>query len=121
MRVISLNLNGIRSAATKGFYPWLAKQQADFVCLQELKAHQTDLSEEMAAPPGYQGVFHCAEKKGYSGVGLYLRTKPKKIISGVGIESRADRPLSTLSVVRQPQVGYVTCILQFNDSGSLHC
>jgi exodeoxyribonuclease III len=85
LRVISLNLNGIRSAATKGLFPWLAKQNADVVCLQELKAQIPDLSAEMLAPTGLSGAFHCAEKKGYSGVGLYLRSSPKKIREGLGI------------------------------------
>lgn len=87
MRVISLNLNGIRSASTKGFYTWLAQQNADFVCLQELKAHGTDLDEQMLAPSGYHSAFHFAEKKGYSGVGLYSRQKPNKNTLGVSIQS----------------------------------
>ena len=85
MRVISLNLNGIRSAAGKGLYPWLESQQADLVCLQELKAQATDLTPEMRAPAGLQGYFHCAEKKGYSGVGLYARRRPDALVEGLGI------------------------------------
>ena len=54
LRIISLNLNGIRSAWSKGVFPWLAAQQADFVCLQELKAQHADLSPEMQAPAGFQ-------------------------------------------------------------------
>ncbi len=87
MRVISLNLNGIRSAAAKGFYPWFAKQAADIACLQELKAHAGDLSPEMQSPPGYRSAFHHAGKKGYSGVGLYSRDRPKKLVMGIGIEA----------------------------------
>ena len=85
MRVISLNLNGIRSAAKKGVYPWLAARQADIVCLQELKAQAPDLSLEMLNPPGLHGYFHYAEKKGYSGVGLYSTRQPEQIIEGLGI------------------------------------
>ena len=85
MRVISLNLNGIRSAAKKGVYPWLAAQHADVVCLQELKAQAPDLSLEMLNPPGLHGYFHYAEKKGYSGVGLYSTRQPEQIIEGLGI------------------------------------
>lgn len=85
MRVISLNLNGIRSAASKGLYPWLATQAADIVCLQEIKAQASDLSLEMLNPPGFHGYFHYAEKKGYSGVGVYSRTLPDQIIEGLGI------------------------------------
>ena len=75
-RVISANLNGIRSAAGKGFYPWLEQQDADVVCLQELKAQAPDLSLEMLNPPGFHGHFHYAEKKGYSGVGIYSKKQP---------------------------------------------
>jgi exodeoxyribonuclease III len=85
MRVISLNLNGIRSAATKGVYAWLATQDADIVCLQELKAQAPDLSLEMLNPPGHYGYFHYAEKKGYSGVGIYAKKQPDQIIEGLGI------------------------------------
>ena len=85
MRVISLNLNGIRSATTKGLFPWLAQQKADIVCLQELKAQIPDLSAEMLAPNGLAGAFHPAQKKGYSGVGLYVRSSPKKIREGLGL------------------------------------
>ena len=85
MRVISLNLNGIRSAAKKGVYAWLASQDADVICLQELKAQVPDLSLEMLNPPGLHGYFHYAEKKGYSGVGLYSKQQPEQIIEGLGI------------------------------------
>jgi exodeoxyribonuclease-3 len=85
MRVISLNLNGIRSAADKGFFPWLSNQHADLVCVQELKAQAADLTLEMLNPPGFFGYFHYAEKKGYSGVGLYSRRQPDAIIEGIGI------------------------------------
>ncbi len=85
MRVISLNLNGIRSASSKGVYAWLAAQDADLVCLQELKAQAADLSLEMLNPPGFYGYFHYAEKKGYSGVGIYSKQQPDQIIEGLGI------------------------------------
>lgn len=85
MRIITTNLNGIRSAATKGFYDWLARQDADIVCLQELKAQAADMTEQMLAPHGYHGYFHYAEKKGYSGVGIYSRRKPDAVIEGLGI------------------------------------
>ncbi len=66
-------------------YPWLAVQGADVVCLQELKAQAPDLSLEMLNPPGLFGYFHYAEKKGYSGVGLYAKRQPDQIIEGLGI------------------------------------
>lgn len=85
MRVISINLNGIRSACSKGLLDWLAAQQADVVCLQELKAQAADLSADMLAPAGFHGYFHYAEKKGYSGVGIYTKVKPDAVIEGLGI------------------------------------
>ncbi|MFP5428793.1 MAG: exodeoxyribonuclease III, partial [Gammaproteobacteria bacterium] len=85
MRIISANLNGIRSAATKGFFDWLPTQNADIVCVQELKAQAGDLDEAMRAPAGLQGWFHHAEKKGYSGVGIYSRHAPDRVVEGLGI------------------------------------
>jgi len=86
MRVITLNLNGIRSAHKKGLLEWFGKQHADILCVQELKAQAADLTQDMVAPLGYHGHFHYAEKKGYSGVGIYSKNKPDKVIVGLGIE-----------------------------------
>ncbi len=83
-KIISANLNGIRSASKKGFFEWMAKQDADVVCVQELKAQAADMTPEMLAPDGYRGYFHYAEKKGYSGVGVYSRRKPDKVEIGFG-------------------------------------
>jgi exodeoxyribonuclease-3 len=84
LRIISANLNGIRSAAKKGFIPWAVQQQADFICMQELKAQETDLDEAIMRPGGLLGFFHCAEKKGYSGCGIYTPHQPDDIIYGFG-------------------------------------
>ncbi len=84
MRIISANLNGIRSAASKGFFDWMARQDADVVCVQELKAQAADMAPHMLAPDGYHGYFHYAEKKGYSGVGLYCRRAPDRVVEGIG-------------------------------------
>jgi exodeoxyribonuclease-3 len=84
LRIIALNLNGIRSAVNKGLLPWLAAQKADVVCVQEIKAQLADLDPATLAPHPYSGHFSCAEKKGYSGVGIYSRKQPDKILSGFG-------------------------------------
>ena len=84
LRIISVNLNGIRSATSKGFLDWLQRQDADLLCLQELKAQHADMSAEMLAPAGYQGCFHYAEKRGYSGVGIYSRRQPERCVQGIG-------------------------------------
>ncbi len=105
MRIISLNLNGIRSAWNKGLLPWLEAQQADVVCLQEIKAQTGDLTPEMLAPDGLAAYYHCAEKKGYSGVGLWCRKQPDRVVEGLGhgefdAEGRFIRAdFGTLSVV----------------------
>ena len=84
LRIITLNLNGIRSAVGKGLLEWLAAQKADVVCVQEVKAQLCDLVPATLSPPPYSGYFSCAEKKGYSGVGMYCRKKPDEIIAGFG-------------------------------------
>jgi exodeoxyribonuclease-3 len=83
LRIITVNLNGIRSAAKKGFFEWMLQQNADVICLQELKAQEADLSSAIFQPQGYHGYFHYAEKKGYSGVGIYTRREPQKVTTGL--------------------------------------
>ena len=91
MRVVTLNVNGIRSAAGKGLYRWLAAQKADVVCLQEIKAQEADLEGgDHAGGPfslkGYARYLHSAEKKGYAGVALYCRHQPQSVVSGFGVK-----------------------------------
>jgi len=86
LKIVTLNVNGIRSAAKKDLFRWLAAQKADVVCLQEIKAQEADLEPAMLAPKGYTGHFHFAEKKGYAGVALYSRTRPDRVITGFGVK-----------------------------------
>ena len=79
-KIISANLNGIRSAAKKGFFEWMSKQSADFICVQELKAQAADMTPEFLNPGGYHGHFHYAEKKGYSGAGVYSKIEPDAVL-----------------------------------------
>ncbi len=85
MRVITLNANGIRSAASKGAFRWLAGQNADVVCLQETKAQLDQLAGHGAEIPGYYRYLYDAERKGYSGTALFARNKPDKVIRGFGV------------------------------------
>jgi exodeoxyribonuclease-3 len=85
MRVITCNVNGIRSATNKGLWPWLADQDADFICLQEVRAKQDDLPAEASALNGYHAHFHLAERPGYSGVAVYSKKKPEKIVRQLGM------------------------------------
>ncbi len=84
MRIISLNANGIRAAARKGFFDWLPAQKADFVCIQETKAQLPQLVDRDFFPVGYHCFYHDAEKKGYSGVALYSRLQPDRVSYGLG-------------------------------------
>jgi exodeoxyribonuclease-3 len=84
LRIISANLNGIRSAVKKGFLPWAIGQKADFICMQELKAQRDDLEDSILNPDGMHGFFHHAEKKGYSGCGIYTPHKPDEVLYGYG-------------------------------------
>ncbi|MEY4768564.1 MAG: exodeoxyribonuclease [Pseudomonadota bacterium] len=84
MRIITFNANGIRSAATKGFFTWLSNQQADVVCIQETKAQIQQLSDPIFHPQGYDCFYHDAVKKGYSGVALYCKKPPIQVNYGIG-------------------------------------
>ena len=85
-RIVSLNANGIRSAAKKNFWDWFDQQNADILCIQELKAQDTDLSEQVLHAEGYHVYTHCAQKRGYSGCALYTRREPLKVQIGFGSE-----------------------------------
>ncbi len=84
MRIITANVNGVRAAARKGFFTWLATQNADVVCLQETKAQENQLTDAVFHPEGYHCYYHDAEKKGYSGVALYAKTAPSEVQHGIG-------------------------------------
>ena len=86
LTIISANVNGIRSAYQKGFEDYIAASGADIVCVQELKAQEADLSSNMQRPHGMYGVWHCAEKRGYSGVAIYSKQQPDRTQIGMGIE-----------------------------------
>ena len=91
MRIITLNANGIRSAARKGFFDWLPAQDADVVCLQETKCQRDQITEPQFHPAGYHCYYFDAGKKGYSGVAVYSRVKPLTVVAmvcGASTETR---------------------------------
>ncbi len=108
-RLVTLNLNGIRSAASKGFVEWTAQSGADCMGVQEVKAQAADVAGKFEAVADMQGHFHFAEKKGYSGVGVYSRHLPSDVIVGLGdagfdaegryVETRFDSPTRKLSII----------------------
>jgi len=84
MRVVSLNINGIRAGARKGFFNWLEKSKTNVICLQEIKAQEQQLDPKIFKPEGWHVYFNPAEKKGYSGVAIYSKYSPDKITYGLG-------------------------------------
>ncbi|MEZ4744225.1 MAG: exodeoxyribonuclease III [Bdellovibrionota bacterium] len=87
MKVVSCNVNGIRSAAKKGFYQWLESLQADFICLQEIRAQKEQIPEMPDRLKSYHAAYSFAEKPGYSGVAIYTRHKPDEIIDTMGMKT----------------------------------
>ena len=108
-KLTSLNLNGIRSATTKGVEAWIAATAPDCICVQEIKAQAPDMANRFEQLAGLKGHFHFAQKKGYSGVGIYTRHAPSDVIVGYGceefdaegryIETRFDTPERKFSVI----------------------
>lgn len=87
MKIISFNANGIRSAATKGFFEWMHSEDPDVVCLQETKAQATQLMKDpIFHPEQYYCQYVDAEKKGYSGVAIFSKKKPMNVVRGAGFE-----------------------------------
>jgi exodeoxyribonuclease-3 len=105
----SLNLNGIRSASQKGLRAWLEKSAPDCMCVQELKAHADHVQGAFENLAGLKGYFHCAQKKGYSGVGIYSRAEPSEVVVGFDggefdaegryLELRFDTPAHKRSII----------------------
>ena len=108
-KLTSLNLNGIRSATTKGLEAWLAKTEPDCICVQEVKAQAADVQGRFEQLAGMTGHFHFAEKKGYSGVAVYTRQEPSDVIVGHNspefdpegryVELRFDTPSAKKSII----------------------
>ena len=85
-KLTSLNLNGIRSATTKGLEQWLAAHRPDCICVQEVKAQAPDVVGRFEEMAGLKGHFHYAQKKGYSGTAVYTRHEPSDVITGFGCD-----------------------------------
>jgi exodeoxyribonuclease-3 len=108
-KLTSLNLNGIRSATTKGVEAWLEQHAPDCICVQEVKAQAPDVAGKFEALAGLKGHFQFAEKKGYSGVGVYTRHEPSDVVIGFDggefdaegryVETRFDTPSRKLSII----------------------
>ena len=91
MRLISWNVNGIRAVHKKGFLEWFEAEQPDVLCLQETKAHESQMPTAVKEVEGYRAWFTTPERKGYSGVGLYSRHEPRSVSFGLGVERLTAR------------------------------
>jgi exodeoxyribonuclease III len=113
MRVITVNVCGIRSAAGKGLFRWLRRQDADFICLQETKSQEHQLAGHDVQLAGYHSFFCDAQQPGYAGVALYSRDKPAKVVRGFGTHE-FDREGRYL----EAQVGNLSIVSLYAPSGS---
>jgi len=113
MRVVTVNVCGIRSAAAKGLFRWLRRQRADFICLQETRSQEHQLAGHDVQLPGYHSFFCDAERKGYAGVALYTRQRPQRVLRGFGVHE-FDREGRYLEV----QVGKLSVVSLYLPSGS---
>jgi exodeoxyribonuclease-3 len=84
IKLVSWNVNGIRSVQKKGFYDWLKTEKPDILCLQETKISAEDVTAELVDPPGYQAYWNAPVKKGYAGVAIYYKEKPLELLKGFG-------------------------------------
>ena len=124
-RLVSLNLNGIRSAANKGFEAWAVGVAADCMGVQEVKAQADTVVGRFDRVAGMTGHFHYADRRGYSGVGLYTRKAPSRMILGIGdpefdaegryVEARFDVP----GLGESGQLSIVSCYFPSGSSGEL--
>jgi len=114
MRVVSLNVNGLRAAASKGFISWMRRQKPDIVCLQEIKAREADLPRELLAPRGLHAFFHPAEKRGYSGVAIYSKREPDKVTLGLG-----EKDIDAQGRYLQLDFGQLSVVSIYFPSGSM--
>ncbi len=113
MKIVTCNVNGIRSALSKGFFDWYKRQRADILCLQELKAHEDQININLMLPKNTFSYLKCAEKKGYSGVSIHTKKKPDKIIYEYG-----DKEFDKEGRYVEAQFGNLSIISLYAPSGS---
>jgi exodeoxyribonuclease III len=114
VRIITCNVNGLRSADRKGFTAWMLGRKPDVVCLQEIKAQESDLTKELLAPKGLHGYFHPAEKKGYSGVAIYAKRAADQVTLGLGI-----REIDAQGRFLQADFGDLSVVSLYMPSGTM--
>ena len=113
MKIVTCNVNGIRSAFSKGFFDWYKRQRADILCLQELKAHEDQIKLNLMLPKNTFSYLKCAERKGYSGVSIHTKRKPDKVIYEYG-----DKEFDKEGRYIEAQFGNLSIISLYAPSGS---
>ena len=113
VRIITLNVNGIRSASRRGLFAWLAQQNADVICLQETRAFEHHLLDHGCVLEGFRHHFYAAQRAGYAGVAVYSRREPTRVRRGCGV-AEFDREGRYLEL----QFGPVSVVSLYLPSGS---
>jgi exodeoxyribonuclease-3 len=113
LKIISYNVNGIRSAVSKGFADWLKSADPDVICMQEMKVHADDFDPKPFEALGYHCYLFDAAKKGYSGVAIFSKIKPDLVVKGCGIKQYDDEG-RCLSI----DIGDLTIISVYFPSGT---
>ena len=114
LRVFSYNLNGLRSAISKGFLEWIKSESPDILCMQEIKIHEAELDKLAFEFLGYRQFWNFAEKKGYSGVGILSKFQPDFISRGLGIKKFDDE-----GRILRIDLGDVTIVNSYIPSGTM--
>jgi exodeoxyribonuclease III len=112
-RIVTLNVNGLRAAATKGLWRWVRRVQPDVLCLQEVRAHEADIPAALRDPDGLHAYFHCAQKRGYAGTALYARRRPGATVRGFGVAEFDDE-----GRYLEAQFGQLSVVSLYAPSGS---
>ncbi|MBT8131607.1 MAG: exodeoxyribonuclease III [Gammaproteobacteria bacterium] len=123
MRVISLNANGIRAAARKGFFSWMTRQKADVICLQETRANPEQIEDRVYHPRSFHNLYHPAERRGYSGVAIYSRREPDELISGfsnAGGDAGGWQEFDAEGRYIEARFGQLSVVSLYAPSGSSH-
>jgi exodeoxyribonuclease-3 len=121
MRVLTLNVNGLRAAARHGFFDWLPEQRADVVCLQEIRAQEAQLSDDVFRPRGLHCSYLYADRGGYSGVAVLSRKRPDAVIRGLARSAgnaRAWREFDAEARYLELRFGALSVVSVYLPSGS---
>ena len=119
MKIVSYNVNGIRAAIRKDFVSWLKAADVDVVCIQETKAHKSQVAVELFEELGYETYWNSAEKKGYSGVAIFTKVKPIQVVYGYGEGSNLEDPEGRVIRADFENVSVISVYMPSGSSGDV--